>query len=83
MNVNQNVEVVLKALDRAKANVPKDWEYISNDEEIMAQVMEMDYMPKPLSEHLGVSKDLLPAPAELEDDEIKIIQEWIKNGAKN
>jgi len=42
MNLNKNVTEILEALDRAKANVPQDWEYLSNDENIMAQVMEME-----------------------------------------
>lgn len=50
MNLNKNVAEILKALDRAKANVPQNWEYLSNDENIMAQVIEMEYMPKPLSD---------------------------------
>ena len=77
MNLNKNVIEVLEALDRAKAQVPKDWEYISSDEDVMSQVMEMEYMPKPLSDHLGVSKELFPASTQLEDDEIKIIVEKI------
>ena len=39
MNLNKNVTEVLKALDRAKAHVPQDWEYVSNDENVMSQVM--------------------------------------------
>ncbi len=77
MNLNKNVTEVLKALDRAKAHVPQDWEYVSNDENVMSQVIEMEYMPKPLSEHLGVSKELFPPSTQLEDDEIKIIVEKI------
>jgi hypothetical protein len=37
----------------------------------------MEYMLKPLSEHLGVSKELFPPSTQLEDDEIKIIVEKI------
>jgi hypothetical protein len=55
MNLNKNMAEVLEALDCAKAHVPKDWDYLSNDKNIMAQVIEMEYMPKPLSDHLGVS----------------------------
>lgn len=77
MNVDKNVTEVLEALDRAKALVPQDWEYISNDETIMFQVMELDYKQKPLSEHIGVSKDLFPTSAQLEEDEIKIVVEKI------
>lgn len=77
MNLSINVADVLEALDRAKANVPQDWEYLSNDENVMSQVMEMEYMEKPLSDHLGVSKELFPALSQLEDDEIKIIVEKI------
>lgn len=77
MNLNKNVAEVLEALDRAKAHVPQDWEYLSNDENVMSQVMEMEYMPKPLSDHLGVSKELFPPSTQLEDDEIKIIVEKI------
>lgn len=77
MNLNKSVSEVLKALDRAKAHVPQDWENLSNDENVMSQVMEMEYMPKPLGEHLGVSKELFPASTLLEDDEIKIIVEKI------
>ena len=64
-------------MNRAKANVPQDWEYLSNDENIMAQVMEMEYRPKPLSDHLDVSKELFPASIQLEGDEIKVIVEKI------
>jgi hypothetical protein len=77
MNLNKSVAEVLEALDRAKAHVPQDWEYLSNDENVMSQVMEMEYMPKPLGDHLGVSKELFPASTLLEDDEIKIIVEKI------
>jgi len=77
MNLNKSVAEVLEALDRAKAHVPQDWEYLSNDENVMSQVMEMEYMPKPLGDHLGVSKELFPASTQLEDDEIKIIVEKI------
>jgi len=77
MNLNKSVAEVLEALDRAKAHVPQDWEYLSNDENVMSQVMEMEYMPKPLSDHLCVSKELFPASTQLEDDEIKIIVEKI------
>ena len=56
----------------SKAHVPQNWEYLSSDENVMSQVMEMEYMPKPLSDHLGVGKDLFPASTQLEDDEIKI-----------
>lgn len=28
---NEDVIEVLKALDQAKANVPKDWDYLSNE----------------------------------------------------
>lgn len=77
MNSNKNVAEILEALDRAKTHVPKDWEYLSNDMEVISQVMEMEYMPKPLSNHLGISKELFPTPTQLEDDEIKIIVEKI------
>ena len=77
MNLNKSVAEVLEALDRAKAHVPQDWEYLSTDENVMSQVMEMEYMPKPLGDHLGVSKELFPASTQLEDDEIKIIVEKI------
>lgn len=75
--MNKNIAAVVEALERAKAHVPRDWDYLSTDEEVMLQVMEMEYMPKPLSEHLGVSKELFPASAQLEDDEIKILVEKI------
>jgi len=71
--MNKNITEVLEALDRSKANVPKNWEYLADDEEVMSQVIEMEYMLKPLSEHLGVSIELFPSTTELEDDEIKII----------
>lgn len=77
MNVNVNIAEVLEALERAKANVPKDWEYLSEDEEIMDQVFEMEYMLQPLSAHLGVSKELFPPANQLEDDEIKIVVDKI------
>ena len=77
MNLNKNVEEVLEALDRAKAHVPQDWEYLSSDENLISQVVEMEYMPKPLGDHLSVSKELFPASTLLEDDEIKIIVEKI------
>lgn len=77
MKLSKDIVAVLEALDRAKAHVPQDWEYLSTDENIMSQVMEMEYMPKPLSDHLGVSRELFPAAAQLEDDEIKIIVEKI------
>ncbi len=77
MNVNKNVAELLKALERAKGFVPQDWDYIANDEDVMTQVMELEYMLKPLGEHLGVSKELFPSSTELENDEIKIIVEKI------
>lgn len=77
MNLNKNVVEVVEAMDRAKANVPQDWDYLSNDENVIFEVIEMEYLPKPLSHHLGVGKELFPAAAELEDDEIKIIVDKI------
>jgi hypothetical protein len=44
MNLNKNIAAVLEALDRAKAHVPQDWEYLSTDENVMSQVMEMESM---------------------------------------
>ncbi len=77
MNINENVAEILQALDRAKTLVPKDWEYLSTDNEIVSQVIEMEFMPKPLSDHLGINKELFPSPAHLEDDEIKLIVDKI------
>jgi hypothetical protein len=77
MDSNKQVTEVLKALDRAKNHVPKDWDYLAEDELVMSQVMEMEYLPKPLSEHLGVNKELFPPSSELESDEIKLIVEKI------
>lgn len=73
MTTNEHISEVLKALDRAKANVPKDWDYISEDPSIMEQVYEMQYKLKPLGEHLGVSLKLFPSVEQLEDDEVKMI----------
>ena len=75
--MKNDVAEVLKALDSAKARVPTDWKYLSQDENIMFQVMEMDYLIKPLSEHLGVRKEVFPSSAELENDEISMIVEKI------
>lgn len=77
MSSSKSVEEVLDALERAKAHVPQDWEYLAEDESIMEQVIEMEYLPKPLSQHLGVSKELFPASEQLEEDEIKIIVDKI------
>ena len=77
MNLSENIASVIEALDRAKANVPKDWDYLATDEEVMFEVMELQYKEKPLSEHLGVSKEMFPESTQLEDDEIKIIVEKI------
>ena len=77
MNLNKNITEVLKLWIVQKLMCHKDWEYLSNDETVMFQVMEMEYMPKPLSDHLGISKELFPASSQLEDDEIKIIVEKI------
>lgn len=77
MNSNHDVVEVLKALDRVKSLVPKDWEYLSQDEDVLFQVMEMEYNQKPLSEHLGIDKALFPPPENLEDDEIKAIVDKI------
>lgn len=68
---------VIKALDRAIENVPKDWDYISQDEEIASQVMELEYDCKALSDHLGVPRDLFPPLEQLEEDEVKLIVEKI------
>jgi hypothetical protein len=77
--VNTNVEVdhVISALDRSKAQVPKDWDYLSQDLNVMYQFFELDYNSKPLSDHLGIGKELFPAAEQLEDDEIKTIVEKI------
>lgn len=75
--MNTAVIEVLKALDRSKAHVPKDWDYLATDEEVVMQVFEMEYMEKPLSAHLGVDKDLFPPVGQLEDDEIKLIVDKI------
>lgn len=77
MDSNIDIADVLNALDRAKAYVPKDWDYLSQDENVMLEVMELDYDPKPLGNHLGVNKDIFPAAAQLEDDEIKMLVDKI------
>lgn len=77
MNLNSNIEDALQALDRAKTHVPKDWDYLATDETVMEKVIEMEYFVKPLGDHLGVSKDLLPPLSDLEEDEIKILVEKI------
>ena len=77
LNLNENIASVIEALDRAKSQVPPDWDSLSMDEDSMCQVMEMEYMEKPLSAHLGVNKELFPSLTQLEDDEVKIIVEKI------
>ena len=77
MNSHTSVADVLAALERSKSFVPKDWDYLATDEDVMAEVMEMEYMEKPLSAHLGVDKDLFPPVAELEEDEVKLIVDRI------
>jgi hypothetical protein len=71
--MNTSVAEVLEALERSKVNVPKDWDYLATDEEVMFQVYEMEYMEKPLSAHLGVDKEVFPPLGQLEDDEVKVI----------
>lgn len=76
--MNSNITDVIEALNRSKDNVPKDWASLEQNEEIMFQVMEMEYQEKPLSSHLGVSKDVFPKLEELEEDEVKEIVEKIR-----
>jgi len=77
MNIENDVAEIIKALDRAKENVPKDWDYISQDESIQCQVMELEYNCKELSAHIGVSIDQFPSVERLEEDEVKLIVDKI------
>ncbi len=77
MDLNSHVTDVLQALDRAKSLVPQDWEYLAQDENVLMQVMEIEYNQKPLGVHLGIDKEIFPAAELLEDDEIKAIVDKI------
>lgn len=77
MEFAKEVEDVLRILDRSKSFVPKDWDFLSNDEDVIAEVYELEYDLKPLSQHLGVNKDVFPPVEQLERDEIKVIVEKI------
>jgi uncharacterized protein YecE (DUF72 family) len=71
---NQNLADILEALETSKIRAPKDQEYVEEiDEEIMAQVIELEYDPKPLGDHLGISLEQLPAVGDLENDELEIL----------
>ena len=75
--MDTKVDAVLEALERAKTHVPKDWDFLSFDEDVVEQVYEMEYDLQPLSQHLGVSRDLFPPVEQLECDEIKVIVDKI------
>lgn len=77
MEMDEGVMRVLQALEHSKTLVPSDWDYLAEDEAVMEQVMEMNYMERPLSEHLSVPYELFPALEELEDDEVKLIVDKI------
>jgi hypothetical protein len=76
MKAESPLTELLTALDLAKTRVP-DWESLASDETVMSQVMELEYQLKPLSEHIGVDRELLPTPEELENDEIKLVVDRI------
>lgn len=77
MSANKDVIDVIRALERAKVNVPKDWDYLATDEKVIIQVMELEYDLKSLGDQIGVSRDLFPSVEQLEDDEIKLIVDKI------
>ena len=77
MNTNKSLADILHALDRSKTNVYKDQEYVAQDEDVMMQVMELEFDLKPLGEHLGMSIEQFPSVESLEDDEVKIIVDKI------
>lgn len=78
MYLNKKMTKALEALEHSIKNVPQDWNELCQNEEVMEQVMEMAYDLKPLSKQIGVSKNLLPAVVELEDDEIKQLVDKIR-----
>lgn len=73
MNTDNDISDILKALERSKANVPKDWDYLIQDDDVMMQLMELDYNSKPIGVHLGISVDQFPSLEQLEDDEVQMI----------
>ncbi|MBS0636553.1 MAG: hypothetical protein JSS12_03500 [Verrucomicrobia bacterium] len=77
MHQQNEILEVLKALDRSVALAPTNSEELANDEDVFMQVIELDYQEKPLSEHLGVSKEVFLPVQQLEDDEIALIVERI------
>lgn len=77
MNADDSIDEILQALDRSKNHVPKDQDYLAQDEDVMMQVMELDYDLKPLSDHLGITIEQFPVLEQLEEDEVKNIVEKI------
>lgn len=77
MNTNEGIIDILQALDRSKINVYKDQDYLAQDEDVIMQVMELEFDLKPLGEHLGISMEQFPSVESLEDDEVKILVEKI------
>lgn len=73
METIHDINEILNALDMAIARVPNEWSDLSQDENVMRSVMELEYDLKPLSIHLGVSKSLFPKVEELENDELKLL----------
>lgn len=74
---NENIVEIMQALDRSKTNVYKDQDYLAQDEDVMMQVMELEFDLKPLGEHLCISIDQFPSVESLEDDEVKTLVEKI------
>ncbi len=73
MNIQKDIAEILNALDRSRALAPLNCDEAMINDEIFAKVIELEYQEKPLSIHLGVSKDLFLPAVHLEDDEIAII----------
>jgi hypothetical protein len=61
----------------SKTNVYKDQDYLAQDEDVMMQVMELEFDLKSLGAHLGISIEQFPSVESLEDDEVKILVDKI------
>lgn len=77
MNIDESLTDILHVLDRSKTNVYKDQDYLAENEEVMMQVMELEFDLKPLGDHLGISIEKFPSVESLEDDEVKILVDKI------
>ncbi|MBS0655728.1 MAG: hypothetical protein JSR46_08120 [Verrucomicrobia bacterium] len=75
MGKQKDVLEIFKALDRSKALAPTNFAELAPDD--VAQVLELEYQEKPLSEHLGISLEVFLPVEQLENDEVATIVDRI------